>query len=113
MPAAKVALAPIVKTQMARRITRSGLTRSPECWGAQTADGIWDLTREDDVDTNWLTYHRPSVADGTCERPVGLHANLRACRAYIASGQAQAALDRMKAHQRGEHVERDSWCVMC
>lgn len=101
-------LAPIRKTRMAQRITRSGLTRSRECWGAQTTDGVWDFERTEEPGTPWSVGHTPT---GTV---VGLHSTLRACRAYVAAGDAQRDLDRLLAHERGDHkAQRDSWCSRC
>lgn len=102
------ALAPIIKTQFARRVTRGGLTRSPECWGAQTADGTWDLTREESSGTPWIVIHRETgIAVNMC-------GTLRACRAYVAAGHAGADLARLQAHDRGEHkAERDVRCGRC
>jgi hypothetical protein len=36
------------------------------------------------------------------------------CRSYVASGEAQADLDRMLAHRRGEHAgQRQQMCGRC
>lgn len=111
---AALALAPVVKTRMAHRLTRGGVTRSAECWGARTTDGIWDFEREDSPGTPWLVYHQPSVADGSLPTPVSLRGSLRDCRWYVAAGHAAADLDRLHAHRRGEHAEnRDPSCGKC
>jgi len=91
------ALAPVEKTQMARRITRRGTTPSPECWAAVTTDGLWDLQREDSPGTPWLIYHRPSVADKSYVVPVMMCGSLLKCREAITAGWADAALTRCKA----------------
>jgi hypothetical protein len=110
----KTALAPIVKTRFAQRITRNGLTKSRECWAAETTDGLWDFEREDSPGTPWLVYHLPSCRDGSYAMPVHLTGTLRACREYVAAGHAQASLERLQAHERGEHnAARDSWCGRC
>jgi hypothetical protein len=113
---ARVALAPITKTFFADRIILAGggSRRARECWGAETTDGIWDFFREESAGTPWLVYHRPSVSDGSCTTPVSLCGTLRACRAYVAAGHADADLKRLQAHDRGEHAEaRDSYCGGC
>ena len=92
-------LAEIVKTRMARRIIRggNGLTERAECWGAQTADGIWDFEREDSPGTPWLAYHKPSVADGSYALPVMMLGTLRACRILAADGTLDQSLARRTA----------------
>ncbi len=80
------ALAPIVKTTFARRITRGGMTR-PECWGAQTTDGVWAFEREDSPGTPWVVVH---LATGRIVAQMG---TLRRCRLIVASGAAQRALE--------------------
>jgi hypothetical protein len=101
------ALAPVRKTRMLRRITRAGMT-GPECWGAETLDGIWAFEREESPGTPWLICHRESgIVAGQCSA-------LRGCRAFVAAGHAEAALERLQAHDRGDHAAaRDSWCVRC
>lgn len=96
------ALAPIVKTAFARRITRSGLTRSRECWAAETTDGAWKFDREDSPGTPWLVYSTAAVADGSYPLPVMFCGTLRACRVAVAEGWAADELAKRKA----EHAER-------
>lgn len=96
MPKATAPLAEIRETCMRPRITRSGLTR-PECWGAETIDGIWEFDREESSGTPWLMYHKPSVADGSYPLPVMHCGTLRACRALAASGAAEQELAYRKA----------------
>lgn len=106
----KAALAPIVKTQMHRRFIRRGtaLTEREECWAAETIDGVWKFGREDSPGTPWIIIHKAS------DETVHLTGNLRACRAYVAAGHAQRDLERLQAHERGEHdAGRDSRCVRC
>ena len=81
---------------------------------AQTGDGLWAFEREDSPGTPWLVYHLPSCRDGSYAMPVHLTGTLRACREYVAAGHAQASLERLQAHERGEHnAARDSWCGRC
>jgi len=68
-----------------------------ETWGAQTKDGIWDFEREEDTRTDWLVYHRPSVADGSYVLPVMICGTLRACRIAVARGWAGSQLAQRKA----------------
>jgi hypothetical protein len=103
-----IPLAGIVKTVFAPRITRTGLTR-PECWGARTTDGIWAFDREDEPGTPWTVTSLPARIVVTTYMP-----SLRACRVYVANGGAAADLERIEAHERGEHkAERDTSCVKC
>jgi len=116
MGTTSVTLAPIIKTQFARRIIHGGrgLTERKECWGAETTDGVWSFDREDSPGTPWLVYHQPSVKDGSLTTPVSLQGSLRACRWYVAMGWAEADLERLLAHEQGEHAgERDPRCVKC
>ena len=96
MTKAAVALAEIRETRTAPRITRSGLTR-PECWGAETIDGIWDFEREDSPGTPWLAFHKPSVADGSYALPVMMLGTLRACRILAVDGTLDQQLAQRKA----------------
>lgn len=102
------ALAPVRETRHSQRRTRRGSTKHLECWAAETLDGQWELEREDSPGTPWLVIHKPT------KEFVDLLGTLDACRAYVAAGHAQAALERIQAHNRGEHAAaRDSWCVRC
>jgi hypothetical protein len=97
------ALAPVDKTMLPSRGGRR------QCWAATTKDKTWDLAREDEPGTPWSVTHRPTgiVADSH----VG---TLTDCRAYVASGQALADVERIQAHERGEHeTDRDKECVRC
>ena len=96
MPRTSVPLAGIRETSTRPRITRSGLTR-PECWGAETIDGIWEFEREESSGTPWLMYHKPSVADGSYPLPARYCGTLRECRALVASGGAAQELAYRKA----------------
>jgi hypothetical protein len=103
-------LAPIIKTRMHKRFIRRGtaVTEKAECWGAETADGVWAFDREDSSGTPWLIIHKASRI------MVSMGGNLRSCRAYVAAGHAQRDLERLQAHERGEHNDtRDSWCNRC
>ena len=103
-PAPAVPLAEVVKTRVLP--TRgAGL----QCWGARTTDGLWGFDREDMPGTPWSVTHLPT---GTVvDRCVG---TLDDCRAYVASGGAQADLERLRAHEDGGHKDqRDKECVKC
>jgi hypothetical protein len=99
--AATVTLAPVVKTAFYRRITRSGLTASRECWAAETTDGAWKFDREDSPGTPWLVYSTAAVADGSYPLPVTICGTLRACRAFAAAPYALEELARRKAEWAG------------
>lgn len=97
------ALAPVDKTMLP---TRGG---GRQCWSATTKDKVWDFTREDEPGTPWSVKHRPTGTVVDCY--VG---TLTDCRAYVASGQAEADLDRIQSHERGGHeTERDRACPRC
>ena len=93
MPRRVIPLAEIRKT----RFQRAFRTGRMECWGAETADGIWDFQREESSGTPWLMYHKPSVADGSYPLPVSHCGTLRECRAFVASGGATQELAYRKA----------------
>jgi len=95
-------MAEIRKTRMARRLTRRGATAQPECWGAETTDGIWDFHREDSPGTPWLIYHRPSVADGSLPVPVRFCGTLDECRQVAASPAIAGELAQRKAEWGAE-----------
>ena len=89
--------------QLIKRYGRTVSPRNPggpsrrECWGARTADGIWDFEREDSPGTPWLVYHVPSVADGTYTGPVDQCGSLTQCARLVASGWAEKRLAEAKA----------------
>jgi hypothetical protein len=98
MPAATIPLAEIRRTRTFARLIRGGAGKTrEECWGAETADGVWDFEREESAGTPWLVYHRPSVKDGSWTLPVVFCGTLRACRALVASGGADEELARRLA----------------
>lgn len=110
MTTATIPLAPVTETVHRPRIIRRGraVTRHLECWQAITTDGVWLLVREESRGTPWLISHQ---ATDTVVDEAG---SLRQCRVMIASGHAQAQLERLLAHERGEHAgQRDSWCPRC
>jgi len=74
-----------------------------------TRDGIWAMDHQDLPGTPWAVIHRPT---GIVVDPCA--GTLADCRAYVASGEAQADLDRIQAHERGGHEsERDKACPRC
>lgn len=103
-----VPLAEIKQTRMLPRRTRSGQT-GLECWAARTTDGIWKFERQETAGTPWAVIH---AATGTVvDWYVG---TLDDCRAYVASGAAEEDLERLQAHDRGEHEDqRDKECPKC
>jgi hypothetical protein len=61
-------------------------------WSVETTDGTWAFAREEDEGTTWTVRHLPTgtvVAD--------FLGSLRQCRAYVGSGDAQDALERLQA----------------
>jgi hypothetical protein len=97
-------LAPVDKTRMLP--TRGG---GVQCWSAKTKDGTWGMDREDEAGTPWSVTHLPTGI--VVDRYVS---TLTDCRAYVASGQAEADLGLIQAHERGEHeAGRDKACPKC
>lgn len=104
MAAAKTALAPIEKTSMFPAF-RSGRR---ECWSARTTDGVWLFERLEVAGTPWSVTHAETKTEVTWT------GTLRGGRAYVAAGHAQADLDRLLAHGRGEHdAQREPACGWC
>jgi hypothetical protein len=80
-----------------------------QCWGARTTDKAWDFERLEIAGTPWAVTHKETgiVVDSYA-------GTLDDCRAYVANGGAQADLERIQSHQRGEHeAERDKGCPKC
>jgi hypothetical protein len=86
----KPQLAPLNKASIVRR-QKVG-SRQTEIVMARTADGVWDILREEDDQTTWTVVHLPSGRHCPC------YPNLRKARIAIASGQALVDV--------GEHWER-------
>lgn len=109
MTAATAALAPIVKTDFAHRITHrgGGVTKHRECWGAKTTDGVWEFEREESSGTPWLIWHRPSLNDKSLPHPVIQCGTLLACRRYVADGTAARMLETRKAEWAKEQQRLD------
>lgn len=91
----------IIAVRTAPRILRSGKLTRPEIWEARTADMVWDFERGDEPGTPWYTYHRPSVADGSCTMPVNTSGSLAQAAAAVECGYAAEGLARIKAELAG------------
>lgn len=99
-----VPLAPVIRTRFL--LTLGG---ARQCWGAVTTDALWDFEREDEPGTPWSVTHVPTGI--VVDRYAG---TLTDCRAYVASGQAQADLELIQSHERGQHeADRDKACPKC
>jgi hypothetical protein len=82
--------------------------RRLENWAAESRDGAWLFERIEDIGTPWATICREPKME------VGLHGTLNAAREFVASGEAGKALERLLAHERGQHAsERDPSCARC
>jgi hypothetical protein len=107
----KTALPPIIKTRMAKRMIRSGaggLTPHQECWAAKTTDGVWLFERLEIPGTPWAIIHAETRIE------VDWETSLLRCRKSVANGWAQKNLERIQAHDRGEHnAERVPMCGRC
>jgi hypothetical protein len=80
-----------------------------ECWSAVTTDKAWSFERQEMPGTPWAVVSAETgIVVDSC---VG---TLTDCRAYVASGQAQADLDLIRAHLLGKHEnERSRSCPRC
>lgn len=100
-----IPLAPVEKTLFLP--TRGG---GMQCWRACTTDKAWDFERQEVTGTPWAVLNAATgIVVDSC---VG---TLDDCRAYVASGQALADLERIEAHERGGHdgKGRDKACPKC
>jgi hypothetical protein len=99
------------RTLTAVDITRrhpSFRTGRTENWGAVSRDGEWRYERLEISGTPWAVVHAPTGTEGDW------YGTLTAARAATADGSALAAVERILAHDRGEHGDRrDPACVRC
>jgi hypothetical protein len=79
-----------------------------EAWQAASRDGIWRYDRLEIAGTPWVAVHLPSGTEGNW------YGTLGAARAATADGSALAYVERLLAHDRGEHKdERVATCGRC
>jgi hypothetical protein len=78
-----------------------------EAWAAASRDGVWKYERIEDTGTLWTVIHVPTGIEGD------YYGTLTAAREATADGSALAYIERLLAHDRGEHAERDSYCGRC
>lgn len=108
MTTATAALAPVRRTLMLPRYTRSGQTPHLECWRAVTLCGEYEFSRLDIPGTPWEPVHLPTMTI------LSWQSSLRSCRSYVGSGEAAADLERRLAHARGDHDgQRLPMCGAC
>ena len=82
--------------------------RRVEAWQAVSRDGVWRYDRLEIESTPWMIVHLPS---GTEADWCG---TLKAAREMTANGTALATVERIMAHERGEHeAERVPMCGRC
>jgi hypothetical protein len=82
--------------------------RRLETWSAASRDGIWKYERIEDTGTPWAVIHVPTNTEGDW------YGSLPKARAATASGEALAYVERVQAHERGEHeAEREPRCSRC
>lgn len=107
-------MSPMVKPK--RTLTPVDVTRrSPafrsgrvETWAAVSSDGTWKYERLEIAGTPWSVVHVPTGVEGDW------YSTLTAAREATADGTALAAVERIQAHERGEHdTERDTQCIKC
>lgn len=99
-----------------RILTPADVTRSfpafrsgrREAWEAKSRDGVWAYQRLEISGTPWEVRHLPSRTAGDW------YGTLTAARAATADGSALAFVERILAHERGEHDgNRDVRCGRC
>ena len=79
-----------------------------EAWAAVSRDGVWEYERLESSGTPWEVTPFRSGASG------GWYGTLTPARAATADGSALAYVERIQAHDRGEHAaERDIRCGRC
>jgi hypothetical protein len=79
-----------------------------EAWQYKSRDGIWRYDRIEDTGTPWQVVHLPTGIGAD------YYGNISAARAATADGSALACVERVQAHERGEHkAERNPACIMC
>lgn len=79
-----------------------------ETWQAVSADGQWRYDRVEVAGTPWALVHVPT---GVTDPGYG---TLGDARAATANGSALAEVQRILAHERGEHgAQRDPGCIRC
>jgi len=79
-----------------------------ENWSAASRDGVWKYERLEDAGTPWSVVHVPTGTEGSW------YGTLTAAREATANGSALEYVERIQAHQRGEHkTERDIRCGRC
>jgi hypothetical protein len=84
---------------------RSGVL---EAWSALSRDGVWKYERLEISGTPWQVTHVPTGIDADW------YGTLTAARAATADGSALASVQRIQAHDRGEHnTEREPRCLRC
>ncbi len=79
-----------------------------ENWAAASRDGVWKYERIEDTGTPWAVIHVPTGTEGNW------YGTYTAARAATADGSALAYVERLLAHDRGEHkAERNTRCPRC
>ena len=97
-------LTPVTVTKRFRS-ARSGRL---EAWQAESRDGVWRYDRIEITGTPWMPVHLPTGIEGR------YYGTKDAARAATADGSALAYVERIRAHERGEHkAERDIRCGRC
>lgn len=99
-----------------RNLTPADVTRSfpafrsgrVEAWEAKSRDGVWEYRRLEISGTQWEVLHLPSGTAGDW------YGTLTAARKATADGSALLYVERVQAHELGEHdAERNSRCGRC
>lgn len=80
----------------------------PQAWQAASRDGVWRYDRLEISGTPWMAVHLPTGTEGDW------YGTLTSARGATANGSALAYVERVQAHERGEHeAERVPMCGRC
>lgn len=85
-------------------------TGRQESWAAVSRDGEWRYERLEITGTPWAV-----IYTGTGDEVEGdWYGTLAGARAATADGSAMDAVNRIRAHERGDHEQqRDPCCIKC
>lgn len=108
MPKPRRTLTPADITSRFPGHMRRGGGERLEVWSAASRDGVWKYERMETHGTPWTVVHVPTGLDGAW------YGKLDDARAATADGTALAYVERLLAHDRGEHQEqRNPACGRC
>lgn len=96
----------IVPTLTAPGFASGKATKRKKAWQARTEDGEYEFYRNETRRESWAPFHASTRTE------LRWQPSLDDCATYVQSGRAAEDLDRVLAHQRGEHANaRDPRCL--